>query len=272
MSVGTQSGVPTSPQVSRRDYEHLIGTIRAIVDRVMPSNATVLVVSRGDERLLDLGPRRTLHFPQAEDGRYAGYHPADSDEAIALLENMRSRGAEFLLLPSVAFWWLDYYDAFRQYLDHRYPVVERGEHCLIVDLAESPQRSAAPDSIARPSTSWAAEQMGELLESLLPQDARTAILSTADQDLAELEAYERWPVAPTSREDRLGVSGFVNELEDKGVRFVVVPKALFGWLQDEPDPVDRPRERLRLVTRQAHLCEVYELRPTLEPVVGAHAS
>ena len=43
---------------------------------------TVLVVSKGDPELLRLGTRRARHFPEADDGSWAGHHPADSGEAI----------------------------------------------------------------------------------------------------------------------------------------------------------------------------------------------
>ena len=75
-------------------YRDLVERIREIVDRELPSDATVLVVSSGDDELLKLGAnRRGWHFPQMEDGTYAGYHPGDSAEAIAHLEALREKGA-----------------------------------------------------------------------------------------------------------------------------------------------------------------------------------
>ena len=77
----------------------------------------MLVVSNGDDELLRLGAaRRAWHFPQQEDGVWAGYHPADSAEAIAHLEALRDRGATHILIPQTAFWWLDYYTGLRDRL------------------------------------------------------------------------------------------------------------------------------------------------------------
>ena len=256
MSVGTEGGAPGSAQLSPVEYDELIGAIRGVVHRVVPSDATVLVVSRGDDELLALGPRRAMHFPQDEDGRYAGYHPADSDEAIALLEKTRAGGADFLLFPSITFWWLDYYDGFKQYIEHRYRLVEAGEHCWIAALSEEADGTAAKRYMAQPSTSPLAEQMGELLGSLLPEDARTAILAVAGQDSVELDGYETWLVPGNSE----GLRDALARLERSAVRFVVVPKTLFGWMEDQPKPAHDLQERHRIVTRQAHLCEVYELR------------
>jgi glycosyltransferase involved in cell wall biosynthesis len=71
-------------------------------------------------------------------GPYDSRNPRDSDEAISHLEAIRSRGAQYLLLPATAFWWLDYYQQFREHLEARYPVVIRDERtCIIFDLRHS---------------------------------------------------------------------------------------------------------------------------------------
>ena len=87
-------GVIWEPHVRRHNawYRELVERIREVADRELPRDATVLVVSNGDDALLQLGAeRRGWHFPQQEDGVWAGYHPADSAEAIAHLEALRDR-------------------------------------------------------------------------------------------------------------------------------------------------------------------------------------
>ena len=76
-------------------YERETEQLREAVAEAVPPGATVLVISRGDDGLLQLGGRRALHFPQAEDGGWAGHHPADSSEAIGHLEQLRDGGAEY---------------------------------------------------------------------------------------------------------------------------------------------------------------------------------
>lgn len=79
--------------------------------------------------------RRGLHFPQVDGGVYAGHHPVDSEEAITGLEALREQGAQFFVLPSTAFWWLDHYPDFAAHLTGRYRVAMRNpEACLIFDL------------------------------------------------------------------------------------------------------------------------------------------
>ncbi len=118
-------------------YRRLVGRIRVVANAVLPSGATIAVVSKGDEELLELGEgRRGLHFPQNEEGVYAGYYPADSAEAIAHLEELRARGAEFLLFPGTAFWWLEKYEEFGRHLDSCYRRVWEDEACIIYEMRE----------------------------------------------------------------------------------------------------------------------------------------
>ncbi|HJS50137.1 MAG TPA: glycosyltransferase family 2 protein [Gaiellaceae bacterium] len=99
-------------------YRDLVGQIRDLVERELPPDATVLVVSGGDDQLLELGANRHgWHFPQTEDGIYAGHHPADSAAAIAHLGKLREMGAEYVVFPATARWWLDYYGDLRRILD-----------------------------------------------------------------------------------------------------------------------------------------------------------
>jgi len=126
---------PHQRQQSSR-YQDTIRQIQTIVREAIPSHATVAVVSKGDEALLQLDGRRAWHFPQSDDGGYAGYYPANSAEAIDQLEAIRSRGATYLLVPQSAFWWLDYYTGLKQHLDVHYPVhVAHEDTCMIVALS-----------------------------------------------------------------------------------------------------------------------------------------
>jgi len=70
-------------------------------------------------------------------GEYDSRRPEDSDEAINHLEAIRARGAEYLLLPATALWWLDDYQKFREHLQAHYPAIVRDENtCVIFDLRE----------------------------------------------------------------------------------------------------------------------------------------
>jgi GT2 family glycosyltransferase len=116
-------------------YRTLLGKLRGVARAELPPGATVVVISKGDEELLDLGVRRAWHFPQDEQGGYAGHYPESSATAIAQLEELRNRGAEYLLVPATASWWLDRYPGFGQHLRSSYTlVVDASEVCSIYSL------------------------------------------------------------------------------------------------------------------------------------------
>ena len=92
---------------SRRNI-NVFGRPFDTVAQQLPSEATVLVITKGDEELLDDNASR-LALPSRRGGPYPNLYPADSAEAIAQLESGRANGAGFLLIPKPALWWLDYY-------------------------------------------------------------------------------------------------------------------------------------------------------------------
>jgi GT2 family glycosyltransferase/glycosyltransferase involved in cell wall biosynthesis len=138
-----------SPELN---YLALRDRFRWTVPRLLPAQATVLVVSKGDSSLLDLPGLRTWHFPQTEHGVYAGHHPLDSQEAINHLEALRAKGADYLVFPATAHWWLDYYTGFKEHLETQYRVLARqDETFLIFSLQEStPRRARRSHSEGRP--------------------------------------------------------------------------------------------------------------------------
>ena len=122
---------------SRLGYRYLVEQVRDAVDEHVPTDARVLVVSRGDRELVRLGDREAAHFPQDGNGGYAGYHPADSAAAIAELERLREAGGEYLVFPPTARWWRDHYEGFASHLGERYDLLS-ADGCEIYDLNTMP--------------------------------------------------------------------------------------------------------------------------------------
>lgn len=118
----------------RLGYRQLVERFHGEVAEVVPAGSSLLVVSRGDRALIELSGRDASHFPQDSEGGYLGHHPADSDDAVERLESLRSAGADYLVLPSTAYWWLDHYAGFAGHLRSRYVAVER-DACTIFSLA-----------------------------------------------------------------------------------------------------------------------------------------
>jgi GT2 family glycosyltransferase len=130
-SLQERFGIAANDQLG---YRRLVERIRDAVLEEVPAGAQVLVVSRGDRELVDLGELDAGHFPQDPEGRYLGHHPRDSDDAIAQLEVLRQAGAEYLVLPSTSSWWLDHYEELAACLRERCEASELG-FCTIYRLA-----------------------------------------------------------------------------------------------------------------------------------------
>jgi hypothetical protein len=263
LGLGTERGLAYAPRLSPVEYEQLISGIREVVHRVVPLNATVLVASKGDEELVRLGTRPALHFPRDDDGRYAGYHPADSEAAIEMLEKQRGKGAEYFMLPATSFWWLEYYDRFKKYLEERYQVVESNEHCWIAKLSESLELDDDTSfSAETPRAPDHTHPLQEVVAALLPSDARIALLAATPAEGAAPEGQATWLMPQRPQADSNHVIESIQSLEASGIQFIVIPASAFEWLDEHPEVAQRLRTRHRFVTRQEHLCEIYELEPS----------
>ncbi len=119
-------------------YGEVRDAIAATLHCMTAPGSTVLVVSRGDDALLACGGRRMGHFPQAPDGRWAGFHPGDSAAAIEHLEVLRERGARYLVVPSTQFWWLHHYGELTAHLNSACRRIYSDDHLIMFDLAPEP--------------------------------------------------------------------------------------------------------------------------------------
>ncbi|MDB5305642.1 MAG: putative glycosyltransferase [Phycisphaerales bacterium] len=122
----------------RRDAER--AAVQRAVQRATPPGATVAVVSKGDEELVALEGRQGWHFPRSADGGYAGFYPGDSASAVEHLEALRSAGAEYLVFPASAAWWLEHYAGLRSHLESSCRRIgSAGGECLIFVLNVQPK-------------------------------------------------------------------------------------------------------------------------------------
>jgi Sulfotransferase family len=114
----------------------LTSKVKDAVRTAIPGDANVLVVTKGDDQLLDLNVNKAGHFPQDPDGQnYAGYHPANSSDAIEHLEQLKMRGNEYFVIPCPYYWWLDHYAGFREHLVENYRMVfYQEDSCMVFAL------------------------------------------------------------------------------------------------------------------------------------------
>jgi glycosyltransferase involved in cell wall biosynthesis len=122
------SGVPVEPPRSGQAY------LMAVPNPVPAPNRfgqTTITWNTGD------GSEARIYLSQG--GAHDSSCPQDSNDAINHLEAIRARGAQYLLLPATAFWWLDQFQEFRGHIEARYPAIVQDEStCIIFDLRESP--------------------------------------------------------------------------------------------------------------------------------------
>jgi len=138
------------------NYSNTLAQIAEIAIQILPAEANVLVISKGDENLVRLVGRKATHFPQVGNGVYAGYHPSDSAAAIAEVEALRLKGASHLLVPNTAFWWFQHYPEFKQHLDRQYCIIPTPECCTVFNLSPpTHHRRSGPKARKQPSGSKA---------------------------------------------------------------------------------------------------------------------
>jgi GT2 family glycosyltransferase/glycosyltransferase involved in cell wall biosynthesis len=113
----------------------IIDPIRRAVAQHVPEGSNVIVVSKGDDELVALEGRNGWHYPQNEQGVYAGYYPATAADAIAHLEFLREKGGEFLLIPATSSWWLSYYSELRSHLETIGERIVDDRACTLYKLA-----------------------------------------------------------------------------------------------------------------------------------------
>lgn len=143
-ALGSLDGSPEARErfARRAAYRQEVACVRRCLCAATPAGSRVLVVSKGDPDLVRLDGREGGHFPQDADGVWAGHHPASSAAAVAELEALRERGAEYLAIPASYGWWLDHYAGLRSHLERTYRRLCQDDLCTLYALAEaSPWRA-----------------------------------------------------------------------------------------------------------------------------------
>ncbi|HTL17701.1 MAG TPA: hypothetical protein VL793_10710 [Patescibacteria group bacterium] len=98
-------------------YHEMVCRIHDLVPQHVPPDANLIVLSKGDSTLSNIGGRRTWPFPRDPAGGYAGFYPESGEEAVRHLEALHAEGGQYFLLPNFAYWWLEHYPELRRYLE-----------------------------------------------------------------------------------------------------------------------------------------------------------
>ena len=134
----------TQSRMNHDEYEGFVRKFQERLPALVSAYSDVLVVTKGDDRLVQISGSAAGHFPQDESGGWPGYHPETSAEAIEHLEELRARGSDLLVFPKSSFWWLEHYEEFLDHLQRNYEVVHRDDDCQIFGLANGEVRAPEP--------------------------------------------------------------------------------------------------------------------------------
>ena len=109
--------------------------LKGVVEEHVPAGAVLLVASPGYEQLLDLDARTSWAFPQDESGSQLQLDELGAG-AVAQLEEMRSKGAEYAVFPQDQLWWLEHKaPELQEHLENNYPGIFRdGAYCAVYHL------------------------------------------------------------------------------------------------------------------------------------------
>lgn len=138
-------GLTLDPELCRSNsWSQWLGQVHQAAQDIaalVPGSTPYILV---DEAKWQLHPRdltlpgRPLPFPE-QNGEYAG-PPADDGSAVREFKRQWRSGACFIVFGWPAFWWLDYYTGFAEYLRSNFPYILRNERVIIYDLREATRR------------------------------------------------------------------------------------------------------------------------------------
>jgi hypothetical protein len=248
-----------SSPLGQVEYADLVGRVQAVVTGTVPPGSSVLVVSRGDEALLAMSGLTTAHFPQDGAGEYAGHHPLDSAAATAALERLRRHGAEYLVIPATARWWLEYYAEFATHLATHGEVLADGpDSCLIYGLGRFGDDAVAS---AHDASAVSVDQMRDYLEHLVSAGASLVVLEEEDDGLAA--GLAPLPATLLCAGERAGegevLLAELERLAVAGADYLVVPRSVDEWFERRSGLSARIEGACRKVADQRHLCRVFDL-------------
>lgn len=285
IEAGVDPGEAEAEDAVQAEYPRVKERILQLVERLIPERSRVLVVSKGDEELVRLNGREGWHFPRTQTGQYGGYHPADASSAVAHLEELRTVGADYFLLPSTYFWWLDHYPELDEHLRESYQLItRRADSCLIYHLNEPPgeERSTGPigshlSGLASDSVQLAnlLPSMRSLVSNLLPDDAVVLVASEGEDSVLRL-GRDAWHFphdssggyVPLDPDDGYSPVAQLEVRRTQGIRYLLVPRTSFPEIRECHELLHYLQRRCRVVAARERICVLFELG---EPMGAADA-
>ena len=236
------------------DYASLVHRVRELVWEHVPAGSNVAVVSKGDPALILFDQRSGWHYPQATSGQYLGHHPDSGAAAVAHLESLRERGAEYLVVPTIYGWFLEYYTDLRGHLDRTGELIHRDNACAIYSLTKR-ALSLAPTSTA------GQRQLRDLVGAILPHGTVVVAYGSAHAALAGMADFQTLEPPVTDPERAGELPALAAAIRSAGASYVIFPASVRERTRPADDLVDRCRAAWPIVLDQRHVCAVFALPP-----------
>lgn len=233
------------------DYGALVHRVRELVWEHVPAGSSVAVVSKGDPALILFDQRHGLHYPQSGNGNYLGHHPDTGAAAVAHLETVRLRGAQYFVIPSIYAWFLDYYTDLRAHLRQQGELIHSDDVCAIYSLTGLDRGSTLPSKTAPQ------RQLRDLVAAVLPPGSKIVALGWSHQALAGSADFELVDVPASEGPETL------HRLD--GAEYMVVPATPSGQTRSADPLAERAHAAWTTVLDQRHVCAIYAI-----PAARAH--
>jgi glycosyltransferase involved in cell wall biosynthesis len=240
----------------------LVHEVQQAVANAIPPEAIVVIISGGEEAYLEREGKTPWHFPAAGDGSYLGRDPSSGEEVITHLKALREEGAEYLVVPAVAWWWFHRFPELRPFLDnHCGGVIWEDDTCLIFDLHEK----AADEP--HPSDDDLVARVREAVDQVVPPDAALAIATGGNEEFLEQNGRTSWhlPEAAPGRflghdpVDGADAIAHVESLRSRRAGFLVLPRPALGWLDRYAELWQHLENRCLGVAWHDDTCLIYDL-------------
>ena len=139
--------------------------IEEAVKRHLPEGSRVLVLDRSEDGPADFDGYELWQFPRLDDDAAAAPDLTDK-EAITELEELRKRGADYLVVPATETSWLERHTGFRRHLERYELPNDDPDTAVICDLGQSQKTGRGASQVV--SRAAPAPHPGRLREPVLP--------------------------------------------------------------------------------------------------------
>jgi hypothetical protein len=220
-----------------QQYHQLVERIREVIRTTLPLRARVIVVSKGDEALLDLGGRRGWHFPQAEGGGPERLFGEGAQGSIEVPWIETGKGYEFRL----------------------YAGTDRAKRLATVTVTRDEWDTPPANPARSPGGAFVAADPNPVLAGS-GFGATTLNWSTGDGSDGQVYLSVQGEYAghyPSGSEEAIA---HLEALQASGGEFVVFPATSLWWLEHYEGFGKHLRANYRLIYDREDTCLIFSLR------------